>query len=74
MVYGGLLDMLTPNRLRALQRLNEEVVGGSGVFYFNALWRQVRGMCPSVQTARNCACRKHKSHARLALGADLKSS
>ena len=51
MVYGGLLDMLTPNRLRALQRLNEEVVGGSGVFYFNALWRQVRGMCLNVQAA-----------------------
>ena len=51
MVYGGLLDMLTPNRLRAMQRLNEEVVSGSGVFYFNALWRQVRIMFPSVQTA-----------------------
>jgi hypothetical protein len=40
-VYGGLLDMLSSNRLRAAQRMNEEIVGGSGVFYFNALWRQV---------------------------------
>ncbi len=40
-VYGGLLDMLSSNRLRAAQRMNEEIVSGSGVFYFNALWRQV---------------------------------
>ena len=40
-LYGGLLDMLSSNRLRAAQRMNEEIVSGSGVFYFNALWRQV---------------------------------
>ena len=40
-VYGGLLDMLSSNRLRVAQRMNEEIVSGSGVFYFNALWRQV---------------------------------
>lgn len=40
-IYGGLLDMLSSNRLRAAQRINEEIVSGSGVLYFNALWRQV---------------------------------
>ncbi|KAL0023129.1 hypothetical protein WJX77_004743 [Trebouxia sp. C0004] len=39
-LYGGLLDMLSSNRLRAAQRMNEDIVSGSGVFYFNALWRQ----------------------------------
>ena len=40
-LYGGLITMLSPNRLRALEKLNEEVVNGSGVFYLNILWRQV---------------------------------
>ena len=41
-LYGGLSEMLTSNRLRAMQRLNEAAVGGSGAFYFNMIWRQVR--------------------------------
>ena len=40
-LFGGLVTMLSPNRLRALEKLNEDTVNGSGVFYFNILWRQV---------------------------------
>ena len=40
-LYDGLVQMLTPNRLLALQKMNEVAVNGSGVFYLNALWRQV---------------------------------
>ena len=40
-VYGGLLKMLAFNRLRAMERINEAAAKGSGVYYFNILWRQV---------------------------------
>lgn len=40
-VYGGLFKMLSFNRLREFQKMNEAVVRGSGVFYFQVLWRQV---------------------------------
>lgn len=41
LLFGGVVQMMGSNRLRALQRINNETVNGSGVFYFNALWRQV---------------------------------
>ena len=41
MLYDGLVQMMASNRLRALQKMNEVAVNGSGVFYVNALWRQV---------------------------------
>ena len=40
-VYGGLLKMLDFNRIRTMEKVNEAVVEGSGVYYFNILWRQV---------------------------------
>ena len=40
-VYGGLLKMLEFNRIRAMEKVNEVTVKGSGVYYFNILWRQV---------------------------------
>ena len=40
-IYGGLIVALKQNRLRALERMNEQAVKGSGVFYLNVLWRQV---------------------------------
>lgn len=41
LLFGGVVQMMGSNRLRALQRINDDTVNGSGVFYFNALWRQV---------------------------------
>ena len=50
-LFGGLVTMLSPNRLRALEKLNENVVNGSGVFYLNILWRQV---CPLPVVSIRC--------------------
>lgn len=41
MLYGGLVSMLSHNRLRALEQMNKNVVSGSGVWHLNVLWRQV---------------------------------
>lgn len=41
LLFGGVVQILASNRLRAFQQLNDDTVNGSGVFYFNALWRQV---------------------------------
>lgn len=41
MLNDVVMQMLTRNRLGALQRMNNDVVNGSGVFSFNVLWRQV---------------------------------
>ena len=41
MLNDVVMQMFTPNRLGALQRMNNDVVNGSGVFFFNKLWRQV---------------------------------
>lgn len=40
-VFGGVLRLLTGKRLRVMQALNDSVVGGSGVFYYNILWGHV---------------------------------
>ena len=54
MLYDGLVQMLTTNRLRALQKMNEVTLNGSGVLYFNALWRQVRAHAPAAVV--DCVC------------------
>lgn len=41
LLFGGVVQIMASNRLRAFQRINDDAVNGSGVFYFNALWRQV---------------------------------
>ena len=41
LIYGGLQKVLTFNRLREMQKLNETVINGAGACYFNVLWRQV---------------------------------
>ena len=40
-VYSGVRRLLTGKRLRVMQAVNESVVGGSGVFYYNILWGHV---------------------------------
>ena len=40
-VYSGVQRLLTGKRLRVMQKLNESVVAGSGVFYYNILWGHV---------------------------------
>ncbi|DBB04195.1 TPA: hypothetical protein ACH3X1_013234 [Trebouxia sp. C0004] len=37
-VYSGVRRLLTGKRLRVMQAVNETVVGGRGVFYYNILW------------------------------------
>ena len=39
---SGVRRLLTGKRLRVMQKLNSEVVAGSGVFYYNILWGHVR--------------------------------
>ena len=41
-VYSGVSRLLTGKRLRVMQAVNETIVGGSGVFYYNILWGHVR--------------------------------
>ena len=36
-VFGGVLRLLTGKRLRVMQAVNDSVVNGSGVFYYNIL-------------------------------------
>ncbi|KAL3139484.1 hypothetical protein ABBQ38_003809 [Trebouxia sp. C0009 RCD-2024] len=37
-VFSGVKRLLTGKRLRVMQNLNEAIVAGSGVFYYNILW------------------------------------
>lgn len=41
-VFGGVQRLMTGKRLRVMQSLNDKVVEGSGVFYYNILWGHVR--------------------------------
>lgn len=41
-VFSGVKRLLTGKRLRVMQKLNESLVAGSGVFYYNILWGHVR--------------------------------
>ncbi len=41
-VYSGVRRLLTGKRLRVMQSVNETVVGGAGVFYYNILWGHVQ--------------------------------
>ena len=42
LVFGGVQPLMTGKRLRIMQKLNDAVVAGSGVFYYNILWGPVR--------------------------------
>ena len=42
LVFGGVQRLMTGKRLRIMQKLNNAVVAGSGVFYYNILWGHVR--------------------------------
>lgn len=46
-VISGVRRLLTGKRLRVLQKLNQSVVAGSGVFYYNLLWVHVRASMSS---------------------------
>ncbi len=54
-VYSGVSRLLTGKRLRVMQAVNETVVGGSGVFYYNILWGHVR-CTPSLEIWHACVC------------------
>ena len=54
-VYGGVRRLLTGKRLRVMQAVNESVVGGSGVFYYNILWGHVR-CTPCLEFWHACIC------------------
>ena len=40
-IFSGVRRLLTGKRLRVMQKINSEVVKGSGVFYYNILWGHV---------------------------------
>ena len=52
MLNDVVMQMLTHNRLGALQRINNDVVNGSGVFFFHVLWRQVLSDVTKAQSRR----------------------
>jgi hypothetical protein len=54
-VYSGVRRLLTGKRLRVMQAVNETVVGGSGVFYYNILWGHVR-CTPCLKFWHACIC------------------
>ena len=54
-VYSGVSRLLTGKRLRVMQAVNETIVGGSGVFYYNILWGHVR-CTPSLEFWHACIC------------------
>lgn len=50
LIYGGLSKVLSFNRMREVQKVNESVLHGAGACFFNVLWRQVSAVSMKTES------------------------